>query len=163
MLGGFFDAQGHALLDGNLAVPPGRSGIEGIVTDGATYEYYGPVLALLRLPVLALTHGLDRRLTQLSMLLAIVVLLIATPPCTGACAGGCGPVRRSTGARSWLAALLQLALGGGIVLYLAAWPSVYHETELWGAALAVASLWAISGCCRTPPPAGSCSRERSPP
>ena len=76
-LGAFYDVQGRAFLDGHLAVPPSAVGFEGFDVGGATYIYYGPVLALLRLPVLLVTHRLDGRLTQLSMLLALGVLLVA--------------------------------------------------------------------------------------
>jgi hypothetical protein len=143
-LGAFYDVQGRAFLDGHLAVPASAVGFEGFDVDGATYIYYGPVLALLRLPLLLVTHRLDGRLTQLSMLLALVVLLVA----------GCDlyeRVRRlvrpsAAVARTELALalLFALALGAGsVVLYLAATPAVYEETELWGAALALAAFGAI--------------------
>jgi hypothetical protein len=143
-LGAFYDVQGRAFLDGHLAVPASAVGFEGFDVDGATYIYYGPVLALLRLPLLLVTHRLDGRLTQLSMLLALVVLLVA----------GCDlyeRVRRlvrpsAAVARSELALafMFALALGAGsVVLYLAATPAVYQETELWGAALALAAFGAI--------------------
>ena len=77
LLGSFYDAQGRALLHGHLSVPPASVSFEGFVIDGRTYMYFGPVPALLRLPVLLVTHGLDGRMTQLSMLLALVVLLVA--------------------------------------------------------------------------------------
>jgi hypothetical protein len=151
LLGGFYDAQGHALLDGRLAVDERRAAIEGFEVDGRTYLYFGPVPALLRLPVLLVTDELDERLTQLSMLLAAIVLLAA---------GGWlqwavrrllapeAPVRRADVAGAFL---LQLALGAGAIpLFLASWPVVYHEAELWGAAFAVAALAAIVGIVRRP-------------
>ncbi len=149
LLGGFFDAQGRAFLDGSLAVPPGAVGFEGIVTDGRTYEYYGPVLALLRLPVLLVTDGLDQRLTQLSMLAALVVLLVATAALHWRVRGWLRPEAPATRAELVLVALLQVAVGAGsIAFYLLGRPIVYHETELWGAALAVAALWAVLGVIR---------------
>ena len=51
--------------------------IEGFVIGGRTYIYFGPMPAILRLPVLIFTHDLDGRLTQLSMLLALMVLMWA--------------------------------------------------------------------------------------
>ena len=44
-LGAFYDVQGRAFLDGHLAVPASAVGFEGFEVDGATYIYYGPVLA----------------------------------------------------------------------------------------------------------------------
>ncbi len=146
LLGGFFDAQGRAFLGGSLAVPPSSVGFEGFVTDGATYEYFGPVLAILRLPVLAVTHGLDQKLTQLSMLLALGVLLAATAVLHWRVREWLRPGVDLSGAERVLVGVLQVAVGAGsIALYLVARPVVYHETELWGAALAIASLCAAVG------------------
>jgi hypothetical protein len=150
-LGGIYDAQGRAFLDGNLSVDAAKVGFEGFLIDGKTYVYYGPFPALLRLPVLAVTHGLDGRLTQLSMLLGLAVML-------GAGAAVQREVRRlmrpgaEIGRGDVLATFgLQLALGAGsIVLFLAGRPVVYNETELWGAALSVAALAAIVAVVRRP-------------
>ncbi|MBA2350155.1 MAG: hypothetical protein H0V81_17920 [Solirubrobacterales bacterium] len=151
LLGGFFDAQGRAFLDGRLAVPPGAVGFEGIVTDGQTYEYYGPILALLRLPVLLVTSGLDQRLTQLSMLLALLVLLVATAALHWRVRGWLRPAAALERGELALVGVLQVAVGAGsVALYLLGRPIVYHETELWGAALAVAALWAVLGVLRAP-------------
>ncbi len=51
-------------------------GYEGFIVDHRTYMYFGPFPALLRLPVLAVTHGLDGRLTPWSMTVAFVVALV---------------------------------------------------------------------------------------
>jgi hypothetical protein len=150
LLGGFYDAQGHALLDGRLAVDPDRAAIEGFEVGGRSYLYFGPVPALLRLPVLLVTDDLDERLTQLSMLLAAIVLLAAGAWLQWAVRRLLlpgAPVGRTDVAGAFL---LQLALGVGIPLYLASWPVVYHEAELWGAAFAVAALAAIVGSVRRP-------------
>ena len=141
LTGGFYDAQGRAMLDGRLAVDPAAAGLEGFVSNGNTYLYFGPVLSLLRLPVLAVTHGLDGRLTLMSMVLGFAVLLAAA-----AClhwqvrllARPDTPVGRPD---RFAAFLMQVAVGAGAVpLFLAGSVVVYHETELWGAALAVAAL-----------------------
>ncbi len=67
-LGGFYDAQAQSLLDLRWDVPEGALGTEAFMVDGKSYQYQGPVPALLRLPVVALTDRYDGRLTQLSML-----------------------------------------------------------------------------------------------
>src|SRR5437764_6259557 len=151
LLGSFFDAQGHALLHGHLAVSPSQASFEGFDVGGHTYLYFGPVPAVLRLPVLLFTHSLDGRLTELSMLAAFVVLLGA---------GGVlhwrvrrlvrpeAPIGRADSAAAFL---LQLALGAGAVpLFLASWAVVYHEVELWGAALAIAATAAVLGVIARP-------------
>ncbi len=53
-------------------------GIEGFVIDGRTYMYFPPFPAMLRVPVLIVTDRFDGRLTTVSMLLAWIVLAVAT-------------------------------------------------------------------------------------
>ena len=143
-LGAFYDVQARAFLSGHLAVPPSAVGIEGFNVGGATYIYYGPVLALLRLPVLLVTHRLDGRLTQLSMFLALAVLLVAAGDLYERVRRFVRPDAAVGGVELALAFLVALALGAGsVALYLAATPAVYEETELWGAALALAAVGAI--------------------
>jgi hypothetical protein len=151
LLGSFYDIQGRAFLDGRLAVDPGAVAIEGFRVDGRTYLYFGPVPALLRLPVLLISHGVDGRLTQLSMLTALVVLLAAS-------AWLQWTVRRllAEGAPAGRAEapavfLLQFAVGAGAIpLYLASRPVVYHEAELWGAAFTAAALAVTVDVIRAP-------------
>lgn len=151
LLGSFYDAQGRAFLHGHLYVPPAAASFEGFVINGRTYLYFGPFPALLRLPILLITHALDGRMTQLSMLLALIVLL----------AGGniaqwrirelirpAAPLARGERAGAFM---LALALGaGGVTLFLLSWPVVYHEAELWGAALSVAAIAAVLGVIARP-------------
>jgi len=145
-LGSFYDAQGHAILDGRLDIDPETVSIEGFVIDGRTYIYFGPVPALLRLPVLAFTHELDGRLTQLSMLLALVVLLAAGGRLHWRIRALVRPGAPLGRADLIAAALLELALGAGsVVLFLTSWLSVYNETELWGAAFTLAAVDGVVG------------------
>ncbi len=142
--GSFFDVQARAMLDGHFWVDPTAAGIEGFVTSGRTYLYFGIVPSILRMPVLLVTHGLDGRMTQLSMLLAFVVLLTAGSRLhwrVRYAVRGDTPLGRTDLAVS---ALVPFALGAGAIpLFLASWLSVYHEGELWGAALTIAALEAI--------------------
>ena len=154
-LGSFFDIQGRAFLDGHLSVDPGSVGFEGFIIDGSTYLYFGPVPALLRLPVLLVTESLDGRLTQVSMLLALVVLLAAGARVhwqVRSMVRPGVPVERADAVAAFLG---QLALGAGAVpLFLAGQAVVYHEAELWGAALSLAAVSAILGVIRRPTAGG---------
>src|SRR5436309_1682809 len=151
LLGSFFDAPGHALLHGHLAVSPSQASFEGFDVGGRTYLYFGPVPALLRLPVLLFTHSLDGRLTELSMLVAFVVLLGAGAVLHWRARRLVRPEAPIGRADAAAAFLLQLALGAGAVpLFLASWAVVYHEVELWGAALAVAATAAVLGVIARP-------------
>lgn len=149
--GSFFDVQGRALLDGHLHVDPAAVSFEGFVVGGRTYIYFGPVPALLRLPVLAVTHGLDGRLTQLSMLLAFAVLLAAGARLHWRVRELVVPGAAVGRADAAAAFSIQLALGAGsVALYLASSLLVYYEAELWGAALTVAAVDAVVGALAGP-------------
>ena len=146
LLGSFYDVQGRALLDGHLDVDPAKVSIEGFRIDGKTYTYFGLVPTLLRLPVQLVTHDLDGRLTQLSMLLAFVVLLAGTAALHWRVRLALRPGAALGTADLVAAGLMQVAIGvGAIPLYLASRAVVYHEAELWGAAFAIAALAAVAG------------------
>jgi hypothetical protein len=134
----FFDEQAAALLDGRLDVDPEVAGLEGFVHDGRTHLYFGLVPSILRLPVVAITQRFDGRLTQLSMLLALAVACWATTRLAWRARRwrrGDGPL---DAAEPWIVGALTLAVGlASPLLFLASRPVVYHETELWGAALAL--------------------------
>ncbi len=73
----FYDVQAHRLLHGHLSMPASVLDIEGYEHGGRTYMYFGPVPALLRLPVAAVTDSLDGHTGVVSMMLAYVVAMIA--------------------------------------------------------------------------------------
>src|SRR4051794_39954047 len=150
-LGAFYDVQGHAFLHGRLDVPADAVSIEGFLIGGKTYVYFGPVLALLRLPVLAVTHDLDGRLTQLYMLLGIAVLLASAAQLHWRIRELVRPGAQVTRTELVAAGLMQFALGAGsVMLFLTSWLSVYNETELWGAAFTLAAVSAVVGVIQEP-------------
>jgi len=150
----FLDLQGRAMLEGRLWVPAHELGIEAICDDTPTIEatcpgdrahvYFGPTLSVLRLPILALTHRFDGRLTLVSMLLGVVALSI-------------GALRLWWSARWWsgrtappgrlelvLSALLPIAATcGTVVWFLGSKTVVYHEVILWGVALSLLGYDAV--------------------
>jgi hypothetical protein len=140
----FFDVQARALFHGRLDVPPEVVGFEGFLIDGKTYIYFGPVPALLRMPVLLLTDRFDGRLTTISMLLALAVLSWGAFRLT--CALRTIVRDRAPLARRepLAAAALAAALLTGPPFFLAAEAVVYHEATLWGLALAAIALDAVA-------------------
>ena len=167
LLGSFYDVQGHALLHGHLAVPTGSVSFEGFVIDGRTYVYFGLFPAVLRLPVLLVTHHLDGRLTQLSMLLAFGVLLVSGARLQWRVRAFLGGGETVSKRERYGAFVLSFSLGAGAVpLFLASWPVVYHEAALWGAALSIAAFAAILAAVAAPsarrsPVPGCCRCSRS--
>jgi hypothetical protein len=143
--GDFYDAQARALFHGHWYVPAGVVQIEGFLVKGHTYMYFGPFPALLRMPVLLVTSRLDGRLTELSIVLAVVVALV----CTSRLAW---KVRRAVSTapvsmrEAVLVAFSVAVVGtGSVFLFLASQAVVYNEDEAWGAALAIAAFDALVG------------------
>ncbi len=150
--GNFYEIQARALLDGDLAVPEDSLKFEGFVIDGRTYLYFGPLPAVARMPLVALAdESLDGQLTGPSMLAAWAVLGWATSALLWRVRGvvrGDEPVSRAEAASAGL--LVAGLLGGSVVLFLSGRPIVYHEAELWGMALGVASAWGAVGLVDAP-------------
>ncbi len=139
----FYDAQARALFHGHWNVPPSVVQLEGFVVKGRTYLYYGPFPALIRMPILLVTSSLDGRLTQLSILLAMLVALI----CTSRLAWKIRNLVSSASVSFREAALVAFSVTvvgiGSVFVFLANTAIVYHEAEAWGAALAIAAFDAM--------------------
>lgn len=140
----FYDLQARAILHGHLWIPTGAASLEGIQYGGHTYIYFGPFLALLRLPIIWLFPGASGHLSQISMVVGATLLVASASwlswQVRRVVLGSAGPGRADLVLQGGVCAVL---LGGSVTLYLAGSPSVYFETELWGAALAVAALAAF--------------------
>jgi hypothetical protein len=140
VLSGLYDAQAHRLLEGHWDVPLDKLGFEAILVNGKTYMYFGPWPALLRLPIAAVTDRLDGELTQLSMIGAFVVLLVSTSRLLWRVRRLMRGDRPTTRIELCAAAIFVLVVGAGsVVMFLASRPVIYHEVELWGAALSLAA------------------------
>lgn len=138
----FFELQAEAFLHGRLYVPTGSLGIEGFVVHGRTYEYFPPYPALLRIPIMLITHEFDGRLSLVSMAAAWIVYAIMATKLfwlVRECLRDGAPVGRT---EAVVAALVLAAVTGGTVLVFdASLPWVYHEVYLWATALAVGALY----------------------
>lgn len=144
----FYDEQARSFLRGRLRVRPEAVGLEGFLIGTDTYLYFGPFLAVVRMPFTLFGDVFTSRLTRISMIMGFVVY------CTGA-------FHLLEAARRWvherwklpIAAVASPWRAGAFIaaaacspaLFLTGWVSVYHETELWAAAFAV---WAAVGVVR---------------
>lgn len=147
----FYDEQARSFIRGRLAVRPEVPGPEGFLIDGKTYLYYGPFLAVVRVPLALFGDVFVGRMVRLSMLIALVVL--GRWSARLAVAGR--RVVRSVAAESadgssWVIPLFVGAVLFSPALFASGWISVYHETEIWALALAVVSItllaeWAAGG------------------
>ena len=147
----FYDLQARAMLAGRLSVPAGSLGIEAYVHDGRTYTYFGLFPSLLRLPLLLVTHGLDGRLTALSMLAAWLVTAIFSSLLiwrVRVLARGAVPLARAETVA--LGAVVAAITGGSVLVFLAANPYVFSEDLAWSVAVTVGSLFALLGVLERP-------------
>jgi hypothetical protein len=143
----FYDEQARVLLRGRLAVDPNVPGPEGFLIDGKTYLYYGPFLALVRMPFQLFGDWFTARLVRISMLLAVVVLCRWSARLALAARA---VVRGQGESDSWPIVMFTAAVAFSPTLFAAGWISVYNETELWAFTLALigATLvleWAATG------------------
>ena len=147
----FYDLQARAIFSGRLSLPKGSIGIEAFVHDGRQFTYFGVFPSLIRMPILAVTHSLDGRLTAPSMLLAwLVTALFATLLVWRVRVLARGDARLGRGEGACLGALVASVTGGSVLVYLAATPWVFDEDFAWSVALTIASLFALLGLLERP-------------
>lgn len=138
----FYDAQARAMWRLRFDVPASVAGPEGFDIGGRIYVYFGPMLSIVRMPFVLLGDWIDGRLTRLSMIVGFVVLCLVVERLAleARRLATDGRPDRSTAHDHHRVALLVAATATSPAMYLAGWPSVYHETELWGAALLVLTV-----------------------
>lgn len=147
----FYDAQARSFWRLRLAVPDEVAGIEGFVIDGRTYLYYGPFLALVRMPFALVDVVADQavfagRLTRLSMVAAFAAWCAAARRLVHEAAQWFGGGSLSSRRRAVFVALAAASP----MLALTGWVSVYHETEAWAAVFAVTAAVATLRLLRRP-------------
>jgi hypothetical protein len=141
----FFETQADAFLDGRVSLPDGSMGIEGFEVGGRTYMYFGPFPALLRIPMMLITHDFDGQLTLVSMLLAWLLFAVMAARLVWLvrrCLVPEGPVSRTEAVL--VGVFLVLVTGGTTLTFDASLPWAYHEVYLWQAALVLtAAYWMV--------------------
>jgi len=144
ILDSIYDSQGRALLAGHWDIPRSQLGFEAFVVGNKTYTYFGPWPTVLRMPVELFTHQFDGRLTQLSILLAFAVFMVATARLLWRVRELARVDAEMDRLELVAVATFMLVVGAGsVVLFLASRPVVYHEAELWGSAWAISAFAAI--------------------
>jgi hypothetical protein len=142
--GNLYDVQARSLLHGRWSVPTNQVTFEGFRVHGKTYIYFGPVPSIFRMPIEAITHSLDGRLTQVSMLAAFAVALVFVARLSWrirCLIRGTAPV---SALELWaVGAYVFLIATGSVILFLGSRAIVYHEDEIWAIALALGAYDAI--------------------
>jgi hypothetical protein len=141
--GEFYDALALRLLKGHWDVPFQAIGTEALVLEGKYYGYFGPAPALLRMVPLLVAPALNGRLSQLSVLAAIVCLIVYGCRLARLCEGDASAGGRNGRADPMVVFALLIGLGSP-ALFMAARTYVYHEALAWGAAFALAAFYHLS-------------------
>jgi hypothetical protein len=151
LLSNFYELQGRALLAGHLYVPNGSLGEEAFLHDGHQYMYFGLFPALLRLPVLMVTHALDGRMTAISILLAWILTGVTAGVILWRCRVALrGPSGLGNVEAVSYGVLFAGILGGSALVNLAANPWVYSEDIAWAVALSLVATIAMSALVARP-------------
>lgn len=139
-LGNFYDAQAQALLHGHLDVDPAAVTFEGFRIGERTYMYQGPVPALMRMPVEAVTDHFHGRLTRVAMLAAYslcMVFVVRLHRRIRELVRADAPAGRG---EAFFTGVTTFGLGASSLWFLASKAWVYHEALLWGAAFSLAAF-----------------------
>lgn len=147
----FHTEQMRSLVHLHWYMRPSVLGIEGFERGGRWYMYYGPFPSLFRLPFLVVWPSEADRITQWSMLVGFAVALRAVGLLLWRVRswfrGDQATDRRE---RFGAGAVVFLAGAGSSLLFLGTNAWIYHETEIWGAALALTAYEAILAVVATP-------------
>ncbi|MET0627253.1 MAG: hypothetical protein ABW033_02195 [Acidimicrobiia bacterium] len=143
-VGNFYEVQARSWLHGRWDAAPDAYAFERFAVHGRYFTYFGPWPALLRLPFVAFTHGLDGRLTAIAVLLACTILLVGVAGLSWEARrvwrDDAMPTRRELLAAAGLMVLVAL---GTTVVFLSGWTAVYQEAILWGVAWSLVSFWCL--------------------
>ena len=142
----FYDLQAQAIMHGHLWVPNGSLGIEGFLHGGHTYTYFGLLLSLFRIPMIAVAPRLIGHLAAPSMLVAWVLTALLTSMLIWR-------IRilvRGAAELGWAEAcsygvLVTSVLAGSVLLFLAAAPRVSDEDIAWTIPITIGALFVFIG------------------
>lgn len=140
-VGDFFDAQARGLLEGALAMDPFVLGIEAFFRRGNAYMYFGPLPAVFRIPVVALTDRYEGRLAGISFVAALMLLFLVVRSLGWRFRWHmCGAMRVSRFEQLSVALVFASIFAGSVLIFLSSRTWVYHEASIWGIALTLAAL-----------------------
>ncbi len=130
---GVYEAQARSFLSGRTDIACGVASGEAFMRNGKCYSYFGPVPALLRLPMLWLAPELDGRWARLMVLVAGLLFLAAV---------GLILVEAGHPLGSWTSTFyLLLTAFGSTLPYVWSWPAIFPEAIAWAVAFGSASIY----------------------
>jgi hypothetical protein len=140
MLGSAFDSLADALVQGRSQIDPRSIRWEGFVVDGRTTMYFGPLPALLRIPLHWLMPSGFGEWSRTSCLLASMLALMAFATIALRALLGNPGLAGSLKRIVLIASLMGFGFGTPLCFLMYA-GSIYHESIVWGLA---GSVWGIA-------------------
>ena len=137
---GAYDSLAEHLVRGEATVDEASIGWEGIRVGDRVAIYFGPLPALLRIPVRVLWPGRDGMWGRLSVLTASLVSCIALSALFGRGLRKSNRMIAMARARDLIPVTLGVAFGSP-VLFIASSANIYHEAIAWGLAGACSCLF----------------------
>ena len=147
----FYELQARAMFQGHLYIPDNTIGIEAFKHGGHQYTYFGLFPSLIRMPILAVTHGMDGKLTGPSMFIAWLTTAVFSSALLWRIriiAVGEAVVTRAEAISYGI--LMASIMGGSVLIFLGANPFVYNEDFAWSVALTTGSIFALLGVLERP-------------
>ncbi len=147
----FYDLQTRAMFHGHLWLANGAIGIEGFVHGGRQYTYFGLFPSLVRMPILAVTHSLDGKLTAPFVLVAwVLTALFASLLLWRVRFLVRGQAAMGRAEATTFGVLMVAILGGSTFLFVAVTPYVFAEDLAWSVALTVGAFFTLIGVLERP-------------
>ena len=140
MLGSAFDSLADGLVQGRSQIDPRSIRWEGFVIDGRTTMYFGPLPALLRIPLHWLVPSGFGEWSRTSCLLASLLAVMAFALIALRALRGNSGLGDSEKRTILVASLMGFGLGTPLCFLMYA-GSIYHESIVWGFA---GSVWGIA-------------------
>jgi hypothetical protein len=134
-LGNLFDGQAQSFASGRVDLDCNIASGEAFIVDRKCYIYFGPVPAVMRIPIHAIAPGSFGRLSRVmvwsaNLLLLLFLLLIL------------GEAGHPPGSWAWSAFLLLTAFGTSIP-YMWSWPNTYVEALTWATAFGAGAVYCL--------------------
>ena len=147
----FYDLQAAINVTWSPLRSEWRSWRRGVCARRSAIHVLRNLPSLLRMPVLALTHSLDGRLTALSVLLAwLVTALFSSLLLWHVQIVIRGQAVLSRMEATSYGVLVATIMGGSVLMFLASDPFVFSEDLAWSVALTVGSIFASLGVLERP-------------
>ena len=148
ILGSAYDSQAEHFLRGDVGVDPDDIRHESMIVGGKTRMYFGPLPALVRMPLSFLCPKCRGTWSRLSGFCAAVIALVSFGRLV---ADALRKGSLSRGAREVVAAacLVGFVLASPLLLLLGNL-SIYNEAVVWGFALSISALFFFYRCSDAP-------------